>query len=440
MLQPKRYINFRRLFMLQNARKPNTHCNFMTNKSFAAGLMLLLFLSVSACRMSETSPDDFLKENVEWLAADERQGRLAGTIQEAETANFIADKFLQFGLIPAGDDLTYLQHFTLTGPVTQAMNMENHISRNVVGFVEGTEHPGQYIILGAHYDSQGLGGVISMNENTEPAIHNGADDNASGTAGLLYLAKKISENRPEKSVLFVAFSGEEMGLIGSRFFTDNMDISRDSVLAMINLDMIGRLNNMKLTIFGTGTAGEWDEILDAVSEDSLEITRTPSGSGASDHAAFYESGIPVLHYFTGTHEDYHRESDSAGKINYAGMLRVLNHVEQVIFELGQYRPEMIGFTETRGSGRGTIQSDGVTLGVMPDYSFSGDGFRVEGVRPGQPADEAGMTEGDIIIQMDGKPVTDIYDYMDLLGNYRAGDEVTLVVRRHNEEIELQVTF
>lgn len=406
-------------------------------------LVLALVFFATACQQPDDvnqNPQDFLKENVEWLSADEREGRLAGTIQEAEAANYIADRFLQFGLLPAGDDDTYFQQFLLTGPMPQALNMDNHVSRNVVGMVRGNESPDQFIILGAHYDSQGHGGIISMDANTEPSVHNGADDNASGTAGLLYLARQFAENPADKSILLVAFSGEEMGLIGSGYFTDHMEISRDSVLAMINLDMIGRLNQQKLTIFGTGTADVWSEILESVHSDTLEISTTPSGSGASDHAAFYRVEIPVLHYFTGIHEDYHRATDTPDKINYEGMISVLDHVEQVVREVSRYSPGEFEFTENTDPGEAMMHSGGVTLGVLPDYSYSGEGFRIEDVREGQPADKAGMKGGDIIIEMEGEPVKDIYEYMELLNTYSKGDRSTLVVRRDEEEIELEVIF
>ena len=402
-------------------------------------VLVLLLISCSGSE-NEQSEQEFLEEHIGWLSGDEREGRLAGSIHEAEAANYIADRFTEFGLIPQGDDGRYIQQFLLTGPVTQAMGVENHISRNVVGMVAGTKHPEQFIIVGAHYDSQGMGGVVSMNENTEPVIHNGADDNASGTAGLLYLAKKFTKNPLEKSILFATFSGEEMGLIGSRYLAGNIEMTRDSILAMVNMDMIGRLEEQKLTIFGAGTANVWDEILASVPSDSLNITTTPSGSGASDHAAFYEIGIPVLHYFTGTHPDYHRESDTADKINYKGMADVLAHVESVIRELSRFSSDEIEFIQTTDPHQGEMRQDGVTLGVMPDYSYSGEGFRVEHVRGNRPGDRAGMKDGDIIVRMEGEAVEDIYAYMDLLGRFNMGDTIRVVVLRDGEEKELEVNF
>lgn len=408
--------------------------------AFPALLVGLLFLMSCGRSEVEDTGDDFLREHVTWLANEERGGRLAGTIYEADAANYISDHFLQYGLQPAGDQGTYIQQFKLEGPMVQAMEIESQISRNVVGLIEGKEFPSRYIIIGAHYDGQGMGGAISMNMNGEPALHYSADDNASGTAGLFYLAREFAENRPQSSVLIVAFSGEELGLIGSQHFVDEMEISPDSVLAMINLDMIGRLDNNELDIFGTGTSPQWEEILASVKTDSLKITTTPGGMGSSDHASFYRADIPVLHYYTGTHSQYHRETDTADLINFAGMERVLEHVEGVVRTLDSMSPEEVDFLESTDP-RGSVRMrDGPTLGVMPDYTYSGSGFRIEQVRPEGTADTAGLQDGDIIIEMDGKQVGDIYDYMDILNTLESGDTISITILQNDEEMELQATF
>jgi hypothetical protein len=414
----------------------------MTMFSLRSFVPVLLVLLLTACSADQNglSTDEFLETHIGWLADEQREGRLAGTAQEAAAANYIQDRFEEFGLIPAGDDNTYLQKFTLTGPMPQAMGVDNHLSRNVIGKVRGTDRPEQYIIVGAHYDGQGRGGPISMNHGGEPAIHPSADDNASGTAGLMHLARTFSDSPPETSVLFIAFSGEELGLLGSRYFAGRMDVPRDPVLAMINLDMIGRLDDGDLTIFGTGTSPEWEPLLDTVSHDSLSVRRAASGSGASDHASFYEIGIPVLHYFSGTHDEYHMEGDTADLINIAGMTWILDHTEQVIRNLAGKTPGEISFTRTE-SGRGSIMpTDGVTLGVIPDYTWDEGGFRIERVREGSSAEEAGLQDGDVIIGMDEHDIADIYDYMEVLEKIEAGDEVRIVARRSGETVELTVRF
>jgi len=403
-------------------------------------LATVVYLAGCQKQANEVSTAEFLKEHVEWLADDTRKGRLAGTMQEAEAANYISDRFSFYGLLPMVNMETYVQQFELTGPITQLMEVENHISRNIVGGVPGRVHPERYIIIGAHYDGQGMGGLISMDSGGEPAIHNSADDNASGTAGLLWLASRFAENPAKNTLIFIAFSGEELGLLGARNYVEELEMPKDSVMAMINMDMIGRLSNGELNIFGTGTANIWDDLLDEVSADSLVITRTPGGMGSSDHAVFYEADIPVLHYYTGTHDDYHRASDTADKINYKGMEWVLAHVEQAIRLLDEKAPDEIEFRESTDPRGVTMRRDGVGLGVIPDYTWSGNGFRIETVREGNTAEEAGIIDGDIIIRMDDREISDIYDYMDLMSDVEEGDEMTVRILRGEEEIELTVVF
>ncbi len=407
-----------------------------------AAVVVLSVLFIYGCSQTDSTSaeESTIRDHVEWLADPGLEGRLAGTAGEASAANYISDRFLASGLRPAGDNGTYLQQFTLTGPMPQAMEMENNISRNVVGIIEGRGNSGQYIVIGAHYDSQGNGGMISMDSDDEQAVHPGADDNASGTAGLIELAEYFSENVPDKNMLFIAFSGEEMGLLGARYFMEETQISPDSIAAMINMDMIGRMDDNEVTIFGTGTSNRWEEILDELETDSLDITRTPSGTGASDHAAFYEAGIPVLHYFTGTHGDYHRSTDTADKINYKGIQSILGHVRRVVERLDPIDAGEISFRESSNPHSGQMDFGGPTLGVLPDYSWSGDGFRIDGVRDGDAADRGGMMEGDVIIRMGEFEIGDIYDYMDNLSEFQQGDRVEVTVLRNGDEVELEIQF
>lgn len=406
-------------------------------------IVVFVFTGILACNRADRvqTADLFLKEHIEWLSSNERAGRLAGTENEAASANYIENLYLQIGLEPAGDDDTYLQQFTLTGPMAQAMEVENFLSRNVLGVVRGTEFPDQYIIVGAHYDGQGNGGIISMNHAGDPALHNSADDNASGTAGLIWLAKQLAEQPATRSVLFAAFSGEELGLLGSRYMAGDLQISRDSILAMINLDMIGRLDGSGVTIFGTGTSPVWNNIMDeSAADDSLTIVTASSGTGASDHTSFYDIGIPVLHYFSGTHEQYHRETDTSNLIDYQGMVMILNHAEEVIRNLAGFNASDVEFTETAGGRSTQMPSDGVTLGVVPDYSWTGNGFRIESVRSGSPAEDAGILSGDVIVRMGEQDVGDIYVYMEALGNFSRGQTITVRINRDGRTVNLDVTF
>lgn len=424
--------------------QPKNYMIKHTAVSFKAFCATLFFWSLiwgcSGNTEGDTDELSSINNHIEYLSDEGLNGRLAGTVGEASAANYIADQFLLAGLLPAGDDGTYLQQFELQGPMPQAMQIENHISRNIVGLIEGSGMSDQYIIIGAHYDSQGMGGIISMDQNDEPSIHPGADDNASGVAGLLELADHFSDNSPQKNMMFIAFSGEELGLLGSRYFVEQMEIPSDSVAAMINLDMIGRMTDNQLTIFGTGTSNIWDEILGNIETDSLSVTRAPSGTGASDHTSFYEAEIPVLHYFTGTHENYHRSSDTAEKVNISGIRRVTDHVKEVVASLDTYDASEIAFMESTNPHSTTFDMEGPTLGVLPDYAYSGEGFRVQGVRSGEAAELGGMQDGDVIIQMGDTEIADIYDYMESLSEFEAGDQVVVTVRRDGEEVPLTIQF
>ena len=414
--------------------------NRVKTLSFFFSIILILLLAGCQTDDEKKSAENFLQEHVEWLSDVERGGRLAGSPEEADAANYIADLFLQFGVEPAGDDGTYFQQFTLTGPIPQVMEKENYLSRNVAGRIEGTVHPGRYIILGAHFDGQGEGGLISMDHDGEPTIHPSADDNASGTAGLLHFARHFAENPANHSILLLAFSGEELGLLGSRHFVSEMEIPKDSVLAMINMDMIGRMADGEINIFGTGTANVWDEILDTAVNDTLNITTSPGGMGSSDHAPFYEAGIPVLHYFTGTHEDYHRPTDTAEKINYSGMMLVLNHIMETINRLDDLDITEIEFVESTDQRSSPMRGNGVRMGVIPDYNYSGSGLRVESVRAGETADRYGLEDGDIIIKMGDDEISDIFEYMEALSNLQTGDKVNILLLRNGRELELTVEF
>ncbi len=402
----------------------------------------VLFLLLIGCQPDDKvlTTEEYLRNHIEWLAADEREGRLAGTIHEADAANYISDRFLQYGLLPMAERISYIQQFELTGPIPQLMGVENHISRNVIGAVPGSVYPERFIIVGAHYDGQGWGGLISMDSGDEQRIHNSADDNASGTAGLLWLANRFAESPAQSSVIFAAFSGEELGLLGSRYYVANLEMPKDSVLAMVNLDMIGRLDGGKVDIFGTETANIWNTLLDRIISDSLSVSRIPAGMGSSDHAAFYEARIPVLHYHTGTHDDYHRSADTSDKINYTGMKWVLEHVEEIIRDLDNYLPEEIEFRESTDPRPAAMRRDGIGLGVVPDYRYEGTGLRIDSVRNGYSGYRAGVQDGDIVIKLGERDIGDIYDYMDFMSGVESGDEYPLIVLRGNRELELAVIF
>lgn len=418
----------------------NRHLRYYPAKLFLFTVILIVSGNCTSEPPSDLTDEDFLTRHIEFLASEEMQGRLAGSISEAKASNYISDRFLLYGLHPAGEDETYLQQFVLSGPMVNMMGADDLISRNVTGSIPGSSQPDRVIVIGAHYDGQGFGGPISMDHEGAPVIHPSADDNASGTAGLIYLARYFSMYRPELTVQLAAFSGEELGLLGSTHFVGQMSGSPGNVVAMINLDMIGRLSEGGLTLFGTGSANIWDELLDEIEPDSLQIARVETGPGSSDHTPFYNAGIPVLHYFTGTHEDYHRPGDTPDKLNTAGMLSVLDHVKAVVSRLAEVDPDQIEFTGNRNPQTGILSGDRVTLGVMPDYRFSGEGFRIDGIRSGEPADLAGLMSGDVIIGMDGAEISDIYSYMEALLEFEPGQQIDIRIIRDGREMDLTLTF
>lgn len=323
---------------------------------------------------------------------------------------------------------------------------EKAVSRNVVAMLKGSNPAlsGEFVVLGAHYDHLGMGGFGSGSRMPDTvAVHAGADDNASGVASLIELAHSFAL-RPERSgrsILFVAFGAEEMGLLGARRFVANSPVPLSSVKAMLNMDMVGRLSadDPRLTISGTGTFTVADSIIDAAAAGRpFEIRKSPDGYGPSDHAAFYGEGIPVLFLSTGAHSDYHTPFDLPDRINYNGQATVTSFVESLASGISLL-PSAPLFTES-----GSRQQTGhygrnlkVTLGIMPDVSGAetSGGMKVEGVRNQGPAARAGMTKGDIIVAINGMTVNNVYDYMGRMGKLKPGETVNIeVIRNGKHEI------
>jgi len=321
-------------------------------------------------------------------------------------------------------------------------------AQNVVGLLEGTDPvlKNEYVIIGAHFDHLGMGGEGSGSRAPEKlAIHNGADDNASGTAGVLELAQKLAADRSElkRSVIFVAFTGEEMGLLGSKEFVSKPPVDLKKVNAMINLDMVGRLNpeSNSISIGGTGTSSQSDSILKTLETGRpYKITHSTDGYGPSDHASFYSENIPVFYFTTGAHEDYHTPGDDADKINYTGEVAVLDMVKDLATTLSA--GNRLTFHEA-GAKQGARYGRNlkVTLGIVPDMvSNDNNGLRVDGVRKGGPADRAGIVKGDRIVSIEGQPVTNIYDYMARLGKLKPGQVASVEILRDGKKQILIVQF
>jgi hypothetical protein len=319
---------------------------------------------------------------------------------------------------------------------------------NIVGYLQGSapDLKEQAVVVGAHMDHLGFGGAGSGSLLPDVhEIHNGADDNASGAAGLLELAEAFAAKKSSlaRSLVFIAFSGEEMGTLGSSHYVNHPFVPLAQTAAMVNMDMIGKLRKDELTIYGTGTSPIWDEVLSKADPDSLfSIKKVPDGFGPSDHSQFYAKDIPVLFFFTGTHDDYHKPSDDWDKLNYQGEVTVLQFVSRVITDLshGQDRPAFARTQTSSTMGGGDSRGFNVTLGVIPDYGEGSEGMKIGGIRPSGPAEKAGMKAGDIITRMAGKKVLNIYDYMGILGELKAGQEIDVDVVRDGKTLTLHATM
>ena len=308
---------------------------------------------------------------------------------------------------------------------------------NVTGFINNGA--ANTIIIGAHYDHLGYGEDHNSLWTGAPEIHNGADDNASGTAAVIELARMLKKAKlKNNNYLFICFSGEELGLFGSKYFTEHPTIDLNSANYMINSDMVGRLNDSThtITIGGYGTSPAWGNILDEKTK-AFNVKFDSSGIGPSDHTSFYLKNIPVLFFFTGTHKDYHKPTDDVDKINFSGELQVIKYIYHVIEETNKLGK--LAFLKTREP-----KMEGkrftVTLGIMPDYTFSGKGVRADGIIDGKVAQQAGMHSGDVIVKLGENSVSDLSSYMNVLSKYKKGDSTTVTIMRGKDELTFNIIF
>jgi len=314
---------------------------------------------------------------------------------------------------------------------------ELRTGHNVVGLLDNGA--ANVVVIGAHLDHLGWGDEGSLHRG-EKAIHNGADDNASGVAVLLQLARDLAEmdHTRANDYLFIAFSGEEKGLYGSNYWTKHPTLPIAELNYMINLDMVGRLDSTgAIGVNGVGTSPAWEEVKRVLVGD-LKVKTTTSGIGPSDHTSFYLQGVPAIHFFTGTHADYHKPSDDEEKINYEGMLRIARYIESLISTLSD--DGKIAFTKTEEVNTENTPRFKVTLGVVPDYLYDGKGMRIDGVTEGKPAANAGLRKGDIVIAIGAVEVTDMMGYMKALGQFNKGDKAPVRILREGKEEVVQVMF
>jgi aminopeptidase YwaD len=331
----------------------------------------------------------------------------------------------------------------LSAEMSASIEPNRGIARNVIGFIPGSDPQlrDEVIVIGAHYDHLGYGEVGSL--APEPGdIHPGADDNASGTAAIMELARLLAQNRDrlKRSVLVIAFSAEEEGLLGAEYFLQNPTVPRENIVAMLNFDMVGRMTNNRVSVSGVGTAAEWEGILKAANTENLNLQLSQSASGGSDHMPFMRREIPVLFFFTGMHPDYHRPSDTWDKINYEGQAQIVALAERVVYDLAS-RPERPKFTRPQqpqpqqGAQRSGFR---VRIGLIPSYSEQ-EGVLLEGVAPGSPAEQAGLKAGDRIVAVMGQRIRNIEELTSLYDKMEPGKPVEFTIIREGKELKLQVT-
>ena len=346
------------------------------------------------------------------------------------------------------DEQKQPQSFSIDKNIRGELKLKREIKLipNVIGIIPGNDLKlkEEYIVLGAHFDHLGLGeeGSGSLMPGSK-LIHNGADDNSSGTAALLELSSKLSKNKGllKRSIILMGYNAEEEGLLGSKYFVNNPTVDLQSIVAMINMDMIGRMSNNAVTVGGTGTANIFESTLKEINKDhNLKLKMSPEGFGPSDHASFYINNIPVLFFFTGTHSDYHKPSDDWQRINIEGQKKITDFIYDLTLNLSRMSEKPV-FKES-GPKQATLARSTfkVTLGIMPSYVSDEKGLVVDGVRKNGPAGKAGIKKGDMIISIKGKEVNSIYDYMYRLEKLESGEVVKVTIIREGEELTLAINL
>lgn len=385
--------------------------------------------------------DDNLKKHISYLASDELEGRLTGSKGEEKAANYIAGEFKKYGLKPySGKDFYQKFEYNVRLNPHDTTKTKPSKGMNVIGYLDNGAK--KTIVIGAHYDHLGKNEHHhSTKMNSEGEIHNGADDNASGTAGLLELARMYATNKTKEKVnyIFAAFSGEEDGLIGSKHMAATLKEKYPNVIAMINMDMIGRLNERKeMTVGGIGTSPDFPAIIQGTKPAGFVIAYDSSGVGPSDHTSFYLKDIPVLFFFSGVHTDYHKPSDDEDKINYYGERAIVDYIFRVSNEIAEKGD--LKFTKTKVDGGKRAPAYKVTLGVMPSYADSNDGLHIDGVVDGKTADKAGIKTGDVLVKIGDCEIKEVYGYMECLSKINPGDVKDIVVKRDGKEVKLKAEF
>ncbi|MGZ8393066.1 MAG: M28 family peptidase [Gemmatimonadales bacterium] len=412
------------------------------------GTLLGLASLADPLRAQRPEPPRLL-DDIRFLSDDRLRGRMTGSPGADSAAAYLARRFSQVGLQPAAGG--WFQSFTVgrEAPAAKPAQIGPVVGKNVVGILPGRDPVlrNQTIVIGAHYDHLGLGGFGSLDPDSTGLVHNGADDNASGAAALIQVAARLTASPPARTVVFIAFSGEELGLLGSAYYVKQPIYPLASTLAMINLDMVGRLRDGRLIVYGARSAKEFPALLDSLNwYAGFDLKALGDGYGPSDQSSFYAAKRPVLHLFTDLHEDYHRTTDDWQKVNYDGLKRVADFSLGLVTALAN-RTKPLTFMElpapavsqTEGSSPGT-PGYGAYLGTVPDMTGSPGGVRLVGVRAGSPAEKAGLRGDDIITRIGSTETPDLQAMTDALRSHKPGAVVEILVRRGARVITLQATL
>jgi len=405
--------------------------------------------------MPELKPKDKKIINQEFsslesrVAVAEKNGAIAVIFVKSSSSEADPDETLSTRIKPSSIPVIYLRlhvwenlkkEKNLTAVIETETYKPEKTAHNVIGYINNNAE--KTIVFGAHYDHLGHDEYHNSLHRGETAIHNGADDNASGVAMIIELARYLkNSNLKNRNYLFIAFSGEELGLFGSNYFVSNAIIDLKSIDYMLNFDMVGRLDDKKLlTINGVGTSPQFS-VLKNINVDSLTLQTTEGGIGPSDHTSFYLKDIPVLHFFSGIHGDYHKPGDDADKINFSGMESIFKFSLALVDSLDEI--PQIAFTKTKDNSHSSGSAASpfkVTMGIVPGYAYSGKGLKIDGVSEGKPAQKAGLQKEDIVIQMGKLVINDIDDYMKALGQFQKGEKVRVKVLRSGKPMNFKVQF